>query len=486
MLDFLFTKTPLSFFTQNLWRDEAFSYIMAGKPILQIFGLTAGDFSPPFYYLVLHFWIKIFGTSEVGLRSLSFLCYMLTVFFVYEILVEVFKIHKVRAAIYLVLLAVNPFLTYYAFEARMYMMVTLLVTISYFALWKNYRKMYVISITLAMYTHYFAAFILAAQLLSDVIHNYDFYKEHSGKIVRSLSKPVTILWKNIWNVLYPKQIFFLPLASFLPWVIFTVTHNTYRDGSFWIIKPALSEIFYIPFLLYSGYERIFGEYYHGKAGYHDVHTDMLYLLYIVLLTPVVIKAIFSFSSNRKELVNSYGNLTKSRLSDVLLWSFFPPVIIFLLSQVIQPTFHPRYYIFSSIGFLLLLISVFECFFSHIKIKFPALIGVFLFVFLIIKTNDYTALNIKYHYKRNVAKMAHEIDVLLKPKDYAYVTSELDYHLYQYYMRPDKVKIYGKTYEEIPAYVGKVLIPKSALALSLPTWPSRAFMILWDTYSVRSN
>ncbi len=486
MLDFLFTKTPLTFFTQNLWRDEAFSYLMAERPFFEIFKLTAGDFSPPFYYLVLNLWTKIFGTSEVGLRSLSFLCYMLTVFIVYEILVEVFKIHKIRAGIYLLLLAINPFLTYYAFEARMYMMVAFLVALSYFALWKNYKKMYVISITLAMYTHYFAVFILAAQLLRDVINNFDFYKEHSKKIVGSLSKPVTILWKNIWDLLYVKKLFFIPVALIVPWIIFTLFNNNLRDGSFWIIKPALSEIFYIPFLLYTGYERVFGEYYHGKAGYHDIHTDMTYLLYIILLIPILAAAVFSFNKYKNAPLNSFHELKKTPLLDILLWSFFPPVIIFLLSLVVQPTFHPRYYIFSSVGFLLLLIYVFEYFFSLIKIKIPALIGVFLFAFLLIRTNDYTPFNIKYHYKRNVAKMAHEIDALLKPNDYAYVTSELDYHLYQYYMNPDKVKIFGKTYEEIPPYVGKVLIPKSALAPVFPNWPDRAFLILWDSYLVRSN
>lgn len=486
MLDFLFTKTPLTFFTQNLWRDEAFSYLMAERPFFEIFKLTAGDFSPPFYYLVLNIWTKIFGTSEVGLRSLSFVCYMLTVFFVYEILVEVFKIHKVRAGIYLLLLAVNPFLTYYAFEARMYMMVTFLITFSYFALWKNYKKAYVVGITLAMYTHYFAVFILAAQILADVIRNFDFYTGHFQKIKRSLSKPVTILWKNLYHLMAAKRIFFLPLAFFVPWIIFTLFNGSFRDGSFWIIRPGLTEFFRIPFLLYSGYERVFGEYYHGKAGYHDIHNNMMYLLYIIILTPILIKVIFSFKKHKNNSLNSISELKNTRLLDVMLWSFFPPVIIFLLSLVLQPTFHPRYYIFSSVGFLLLLMSVFEYFFSQIQMKIPMVIGVFLFAFLLFKTNEYTPFNLKYHYKRDVASMAQEIEALLKPNDYAYVTTELDYHLYQYYMNPDKVKIYGKTYEEIPAYVGKVLIPESALALNFPQSPNRAFLILWDRYLIRSN
>ncbi len=487
MLDFLFTKTPLFFFTQNLWRDEAFSYMMAEKSIFQIFGLTAGDFSPPFYYLVLHFWTKIFSTTEVGLRSLSFVCYALTIFIVYEILIEVFKIHKARAAIYLLIFFLNPFLTYYAFEARMYMMVTFLVTLSYFALWKKHTRLYVISITLALYTHYFAIFILAAQIAGDVIKDFEFYGEQFKKISHSIRKSRTFVWKHVRDFTVEKKLFFLPMAFFIPWVIFTLWSGSYRDGSFWVIRPALKEFLYIPFLLYSGYERIYGEYYHGgKAGYYDVHINFLYLLYVILLTPILVKAFFTFLKHKKAPLITTQELQTTGLIDILLWSFFPPIIIFLLSLVIQPAFHPRYYIFSSVGFLLVLIYIFEYFFSLKKTKIPLILGIVLFVFLLVKTNDYTKLNIRYHYKHNVAGISNEIKNLLKPEDYAYVSSELDYHLYQYYIGESRIKIYGKTYDEIPSYVGKVLIPKEALTSSFPNHPHRAFLIFWNTYIVRSN
>ena len=65
MLNFIFTKTPLFFLTQSFWRDEAFSYFMAKKNISEIIFLTAKDFNPPLYYSILHFWIKIFGGSEI-------------------------------------------------------------------------------------------------------------------------------------------------------------------------------------------------------------------------------------------------------------------------------------------------------------------------------------------------------------------------------------------------------------------------------------
>src|SRR3989344_2939011 len=80
MMDFLFNRTPLYFMTQSLWRDEAFSYLLAQKSIIDIIRLTAQDFNPPFYYIMLHFWISIFGKSEIALRSLSFVFFALTLY----------------------------------------------------------------------------------------------------------------------------------------------------------------------------------------------------------------------------------------------------------------------------------------------------------------------------------------------------------------------------------------------------------------------
>ena len=92
MLSFIFSKTPLSFFVQSLWRDEAFSYLLAKKNIIEIIFLTAKDYNPPLYYLILHFWIKIFGHSEIALRSLSLIFYWATIYIVFLFLTEIFKI----------------------------------------------------------------------------------------------------------------------------------------------------------------------------------------------------------------------------------------------------------------------------------------------------------------------------------------------------------------------------------------------------------
>jgi len=92
MLSFLFSKTPLLFFAQSLWRDEAFSYFLAKKNILEIIFLSAKDYNPPLYYILLHFWMKIFGSSEIALRSLSLVFYWATIYIIFLFLTKIFKI----------------------------------------------------------------------------------------------------------------------------------------------------------------------------------------------------------------------------------------------------------------------------------------------------------------------------------------------------------------------------------------------------------
>ena len=153
MLSYLFTHTPLLFLVQDLWRDEAFSFVLAMRSIPYILHLTAGDFNPPLYYALLHYWMILFGSSEIAMRSLSLVFFLGTLYVFYDICLYVLKITHRRTIVYFLLFLCNPFLLTYAFEARMYMMVTFFVTLSYFALWTGRKKLYILAITLGLYTH---------------------------------------------------------------------------------------------------------------------------------------------------------------------------------------------------------------------------------------------------------------------------------------------------------------------------------------------
>lgn len=58
-------------FRWPLFEDEAFSALAAGKSLVGILHLLRRDTNPPLYFFILHFWVKLAGTSEAALRALS-------------------------------------------------------------------------------------------------------------------------------------------------------------------------------------------------------------------------------------------------------------------------------------------------------------------------------------------------------------------------------------------------------------------------------
>lgn len=171
MLSWLFEKTPLNYLVQSLWRDEAFSYLLAKKNILQIFNLSAQDFSPPFYPILLKFWMAIFGSSEVAMRSLSLVAFLLTYYFFYMFLTKVIKTNKVWTVIYSLLFLINPFLNYYAFEARGYSLFSFFTIASFYYLYTKKKTPYLVVTVLGLYTHYFMVLVVAAQGLITLLSN---------------------------------------------------------------------------------------------------------------------------------------------------------------------------------------------------------------------------------------------------------------------------------------------------------------------------
>ncbi len=71
--------------TQSIWFDEAFSVWVAKAGVLQIIQTTAKDTHPPLYYFILHYWMAIFGDSELAVRGLSAFFGILAIPMVYVI-----------------------------------------------------------------------------------------------------------------------------------------------------------------------------------------------------------------------------------------------------------------------------------------------------------------------------------------------------------------------------------------------------------------
>jgi mannosyltransferase len=126
--------------------------------------------APPLYYALSWLWTQVTGTGEAGLRSVSALAGVATVPVAYLLGAQLSgrRAGIVAAA----LVAVNPMLVWYSQEARAYALFALLTALSllYFvrALDQGRRRDFIawgIASALAVATHYFAAFPIAAEAL---------------------------------------------------------------------------------------------------------------------------------------------------------------------------------------------------------------------------------------------------------------------------------------------------------------------------------
>src|SRR3989338_1495424 len=113
---------------QSLWLDEATTARAVSTNLFSeiVTKFSPHDFHPPLYYLTLKVWTAIVGVSEPALRFPSVVFSLLTGWVVYLIGKELKnKKTGLYAAIFFLF---NPLIVYYSQEARMYMMVTFLLT----------------------------------------------------------------------------------------------------------------------------------------------------------------------------------------------------------------------------------------------------------------------------------------------------------------------------------------------------------------------
>ena len=157
----------------GFWIDEGLSVGISDRPLGDIPSALRRDGSPPLYYTLLHFWIGLFGRGEAQVRGLSLLCALLMVPAAWWAARAVFgtRVGWIAA----VLATLNPFLTQYAQEARMYALVALLATPATACFLRAYALEapsaaarrpwlagFAVSVAAALYTHNWALFFALA------------------------------------------------------------------------------------------------------------------------------------------------------------------------------------------------------------------------------------------------------------------------------------------------------------------------------------
>jgi mannosyltransferase len=208
--------------------DEAISVGIASHGLADIPATLRLDSSPPFYYLLLHEWMAVFGSGEAATRTLSL------VFALAAIPVGWWagrSLFGVRGGWLAAAGAAGcPFLTRYAQETRMYSLVVLLslVACAAFALaFLHGRRIHLVTLavalTLLLYTHDWALFLLAG---------------------------MAVVWLGLWRRgEVPGRdgpvVAAVVLAAFAPWVP-TLVFQARHTGAPWGEAPSLEALLGVP------------------------------------------------------------------------------------------------------------------------------------------------------------------------------------------------------------------------------------------------
>jgi mannosyltransferase len=156
--------------SQSFWLDEAIAIHSARLDIGGLFHSIAHiEGSPPLYFVLLDGWMRVFGDSEAGIRSLSALFGTATILLAYVI---GRRLASTRAGLVAAaLVAFNPLLVWFSQEARPYALLVLLSGASFLlfaiALERPTRKVlagWAIASGLAFATHYFAGLVILPEL----------------------------------------------------------------------------------------------------------------------------------------------------------------------------------------------------------------------------------------------------------------------------------------------------------------------------------
>ncbi len=138
---------------QSLWLDEAINIVNARDrtPFDLVVNYSNGDFHPPLYHIILHYWIRLFGDSEISTRFPSVLFGLITIYYTYKLSQITWPKKQIKLKTFKlkfqiippILLATSGLHIYYSGEARMYSLAAMGITIAFyylFSLSKNFQN----------------------------------------------------------------------------------------------------------------------------------------------------------------------------------------------------------------------------------------------------------------------------------------------------------------------------------------------------------
>jgi mannosyltransferase len=207
---------------ESLWMDEGLSIGIASQPLFDIPGILKVDGSPPLYYMLLSVWMDLVGNGPGETQALSVAIALLAV---PGGMWAGWSLFGRRAGlICAALCAVNPFLTQFAQETRMYslmLVLSLLATAAFLHVFaygrRGYLPVFFVLLALMLYTHNWGLFLGAGLVCALLPCWYVSENRHS-------------FWKDALIGFGGAGLLYLP---WLP----TLLHQIQHTGAPWLNPP---------------------------------------------------------------------------------------------------------------------------------------------------------------------------------------------------------------------------------------------------------
>ncbi len=320
----------------SIWYDEGYTMMLAIRKPAEIWVADIRDVHPPLYYIVLHYWLRLFGTSEVAARSFSAVLMLGVIVVTYYLIKRLFSVSAARLAALFV--AFGPYMVRFSQEARMYAMLTFLIAAATFFLVRAVQEgkrqdyiIYALLMTAAIYTHYytvFAAFVHWLYLLN-------------AKPIPSAKR------KNLLNWIFIDKAWFAGMVGlvvlFLPWLPKAVGQFSKVSAGFWIAGPPLDTLArtLIQFMTFNNLDvPEHAAFKISTLSFNPVSVAWHLAALIVFLGLLVV----AYRSNKAK---------RSQLFLLVSYALVPSIVVFLIS-LRRAIYLDRYFTFAAVAFYALL------------------------------------------------------------------------------------------------------------------------------------
>lgn len=301
------------FMPQSLRLDEAQTLWQVSRFPPEILSTIGGDVHVPLYHFLLYAWDIFFGNGLADNRIFSMVFFIASIPMVVLVGDEAYG-NRVVGVFAAVLLAVSPFMNWYANEIRMYSMlvfVTLANQLFFIRLRKYGRRgtwwAYAATSVIGVYIHYFFALVLLAQAF--------FFLFFRRSFPRGSTKRFAVTYLAV-------------VLALVPWIVYVLRLGKAVNSEPLLAMPTLINLF-----------NTFSEF---LVGGQSVPINA----FVVALWPLVLIIWFLTFQKRRHPGTDHV---------YLVYSLFVPIITaFLVSVLYKPVYLERYLIFTLPAFYLLL------------------------------------------------------------------------------------------------------------------------------------